>query len=799
MNDFRFAFRQLIKNPGFTLVAVVTLALGVGANTAIFSVVNGLLLKPLPFHDPKALVWIANTGSGGLSGVTTTVANFKDWRQMNHSFQEMGAYFAFFDYGGYSLSGTGEPERLRGVGVSRNFLNVLGVRPLLGRNFAEEECQTVAPKAVLLTHGFWQRRFAADPTIVGRSITLNNQPTTVVGVLPATFDFTSIFTPGTRVDFVLPFPLTDETDHWGNTLAVIGRLKPGVTIAAAQSEFNLLNAQLHTSHPERGRGFGAKLSGLPEQINGRFWRPFVVLFCAVGCVLLIACANLSNLLLARAVARRKEVAVRMALGARRSQLIRQMLTESVVLASCGALAGLPLAYAATRALASSRAFAIPLLATVTVDGRALIFTLVVAVATGLLFGAAPALQLSAADVQETLKDAGRGSSGGRRRAWLRGSLVVSEIALACVLLVGAGLLIRSFNRLLDVDPGFRPERAVAWRLEINRQFADAAAQNAFYDQLARRIEALPGVESVGLTDTLPLGRNRSWGVGAKGESYAPGEYPNAFPRIVDAGYIKTMRIPLRAGREFDPHDLATTEKVMVVNETMARRLWPGRDAVGQIAKIGGEFRVIGVVGDVRHSGLDEAAGLEMYLLGSQLGWGATELVVRTKQEPGTLVPAVRAALKELDSQLPTADYKLLTELIDQAVSPKRLIVLLLGGFSVLAMVLAALGIYGVLAYSVSQRTQEIGIRLAIGSPAAKVVKMVIGEGLGLAVLGIGIGVVASLALTRALRGLLFEVSATDPLTFVFNAAMLLAVAFLACWLPARRAARVDPMVALRHE
>jgi len=377
--------------------------------------------------------------------------------------------------------------------------------------------------------------------------------------------------------------------------------------------------------------------------------------------------------------------------------------------------------------------------------------------------------------------------------------VVSEIALACVLLVGAGLLIRSFNRLLDVDPGFRPERAVAWRLEINRQFADAAAQNAFYDQLARRIEALPGVESVGLTDTLPLGRNRSWGVGAKGESYAPGEYPNAFPRIVDAGYIKTMRIPLRAGREFDPHDLATTEKVMVVNETMARRLWPGRDAVGQIAKIGGEFRVIGVVGDVRHSGLDEAAGLEMYLLGSQLGWGATELVVRTKQEPGTLVPAVRAALKELDSQLPTADYKLLTELIDQAVSPKRLIVLLLGGFSVLAMVLAALGIYGVLAYSVSQRTQEIGIRLAIGSPAAKVVKMVIGEGLGLAVLGIGIGVVASLALTRALRGLLFEVSATDPLTFVFNAAMLLAVAFLACWLPARRAARVDPMVALRHE
>ena len=402
-------------------------------------------------------------GKGGLSGVTTRVANYSDWRKQNQSFEDLGAYFAFFDYGSYTLTGAGEPERRRGVGVSQNFLNVLGVQPRLGRGFADEECIWNGKKAVLPTDGFWRRRFGADPGVLGRSISLNGEPTEVVGVLPPAFDFSSIFVPGAKVDFLLPFPISEETDHWGNTLAVIGRLKPGRTIRGAQAEFDLINKRLTQSYPNRG-GFGARMTGLQEQISGKFHASFMVLSCAVCSILLIACANLSNLLLARAGARRKEFAVRIALGARRSRLIGQMLTESILLAACGAALGLPLAYAATRALAHSSAFNIPLLRSVSVDGTALLFTLVIAAATGVLFGIVPALQLSSPDVQDGLKDDGRGTSEGGRRTRMRGALVVSEVALACMLLIGAGLLIRSFLRLLDVDPGFRPEQAAAWRL-----------------------------------------------------------------------------------------------------------------------------------------------------------------------------------------------------------------------------------------------------------------------------------------------------------------------------------------------
>ena len=799
MNDLKFAFRQLLKNPGFTAVAVLTLALGIGANTAIFSVVNAVLFRPLPFREPGRLVWIANVGEGGMSAVTTTVGNFKDWRAMNQSFDGLAGYNPFFEYGGYNLTGAGEPERLRGVGVSQNFLEVLGIQPMLGRNFVEEECQAVSPRAVLLSHGFWTRRFAADPGIVGRALTLNNQPAIVVGVLPASFDFASIFAPGTRVDFLLPFPLSAETERWGNTLAVIGRARPGVTLEKAQAEFDLINRQIRQSHPERW-AFGAKFKSLPDQISARFRRPFLVLFGAVGCVLLIACANLSNLLLARAAGRRKEIAVRIALGARGWQIIRQLLTESLFLAGCGAAVGLPLAFALTKTLASSRAFSVPLLSSVSVDGRALLFTLLVACATGLLFGIAPALQLSGGDVHERLQEAARGSSGGSRRTWIREALVVSEVALACVLLVGAGLLLRSFIRLLDVDPGFRPEQAVAWRLEINRQFPDATARNIFYQQLVQRIEAVPGVESAGLTDTLPLGRNRQWGVRAKGETYAKDRWPTAFPRIIDPGYIKTMGIPLRAGRGFTALDSPETEGVLLINETMARQLWPGKEAVGQVALRGDyEFRVVGVVGNVRHGALDQEASSEMYYLGCQIGWGATELVVRTKMTVASLVPGVRAALREIDPQLPTTDFQTLGHLVDQAVSPRRLIAQLLGAFSILALGLAAVGIYGVISYSVSQRTQEMGIRLALGSPAAAVLNLVMGEGMKLAVIGVVIGLLASLSLTRVIQALLFGVSATDPITLGANALLLTLVALFSCWLPARRAARIEPMVALRME
>ncbi|HEX9003613.1 MAG TPA: ABC transporter permease [Blastocatellia bacterium] len=800
LQDLRYGARMLLKNPGFTLIAVITLALGIGANTAIFSVVNALLFRPLPFREPERLVWIANTGTtGGLSSVTSRVANFNDWRAQNKSFEDLGAYFAFFDYGSYNLVGVGEPERLIGVGVSQNLFSVLGIPPLLGRGFSDEESRWNGSQAVILSHNYWVRRFAADPGVVGRSLTLNDKPTVVVGVMPPTFDFASVFSPGSKIDILTPFPLTQETDRWGNTLAVIGRLKPGVTVAQAQTEFDLLNRQIQQANPDRWR-WGAKLTGLKEQISGRFRRAFLVLFGAVGCVLLIACTNLSNLLLARAATRRKEIAVRLALGASRWRLVRQMLTESLLLACGGALLGLPLAFGLTHALAASKAFSIPLLQSVTIDGKALAFTLLVAFATGLLFGIVPAWHASGGDVHEDLKDASRGSSEGRRRVWVRQALVVSEVALACVLLVGAGLLIRSFKQLLEVDLGFRPEQAAAWRIETSNRFQNDAQQVAFFNELIRSVEAVPGVESVGLTDTLPLGRNRSWGVGAKGVTYPQGQYPIAFPRIVNHGYLKTMRIPFREGRDFTEHDTAESEKVLIINQAMAERLWPGQDAVGQIANVGRfERRIVGVVSNVRHSSLEEVSGLEMYLPITQSGSGSVELVVRTKLPTESVAPGVRAALGRVDPNLPTSEFQTLGQLVDQAASPKRLVTLLLGGFSLLALVLAALGIYGVISYSVTQRTNELGIRMALGARATDVLKLVIGQGMLPVAIGLALGLVAALVLTRLMASLLFGVSATDPMTFAGIAFLLAGVALVACWLPARRAAKIDPMIALRYE
>jgi predicted permease len=790
---------MLVKKPGFTLIAVLTLALGIGANTAIFSVVNALLFRPLPFHEPGRLVWIANTGTTGLSGATTRVANFSDWRSANKSFEDLAAYFAFFDYGSYNLIGAGEPERVIGVGVSQTFLDLLGVAPLQGRGFTEEECRWNGSPAAILSYGFWQRRFAGDAGIIGRSITLNDKPTTVVGVMPPTFDFASVFSPGARVDMLTPFPIAQETDRWGNTLAVIGRLKPGVSVQQAQVEFDLLNEQIRQAHPDRFR-WGAKLIALQEQISGRFRRAFLVLFGAVGCVLLIACTNLSNLLLARAASRRKEIAVRIALGASKTRLVRQMLTESILLAGCGAVVGLPLAFIGTRLLAGSRAFSIPLLQTVTIDGTALGFTVVIALVTGLLFGIVPALQMSGLNVHEDLKDASRGSSEGKGRAWVRSALVVAEVALACVLLVGAGLLVRSFLRLLEVDLGFRPEQAATWRIETGDKFSTPAERNTFFERLVRTVATAPGVESAGLTDALPLGRNRSWGVRAKGETYPDRQIPIAFPRLIDAGYIKTMRIPLRAGREFTAHDTADSEKVMIVNETMARRLWPGKDAVGQIALLGNtEWHVVGVVSNVRHSALEQEAGLEMYLPLTQNGNNSVELVVRTKLTTEALAPVVRAALRQVDPNLPNSEYKTLGQLVDQAASPKRFVTVLLGGFSLLALILAALGIYGVISYSASQRTHEIGIRLALGARGRDVLKMVIGQGMVPVAIGMAVGLISALALTRLMSSLLFGVSASDPLTFAGVAVTLMSVALAACYIPARRATKVDPMNALRYE
>ena len=797
--DVRFTFRTMRRDAGFCAVAVLILGLGIGANTAIFSVVNALLFRPLPFRDPARLVWIANTGTSGLSGVTSRVANYQDWRTMNQSCEDLTAYFAFSDYASYTLIEKGEPERLSGFGVAQNFLDFLGVRPELGRNFVDEETRWNGRPAAILTHSLWERRFGSDPHVVGRTVTLNDKATTIVGVLPRSFDFASVFTPGSRVDLLVPFPITQETDRWGNTLAVIGRLKPGVTLGRAQAEFDLVNDRIRRERRDRWV-FGAKLTMLQEQISGKLRLALVVLLCAVGVVLLIACANLSNLLLARAASRRKELAVRAALGAGRWRMIRQMLTESLVLSCCGAVLGLVLAFAATRTLASTHAIAIALLPSVKVDGTALLFTAAIAIGTGILFGMAPAIQLSGSQLHDALKDSGRGTSEGRRGAWMRGGLVVSEVALASVLLVAAGLLIRSFLRVLDVDLGFQPTHAGVWRIEPGSKYSTDQQRAALFREIIRKVDAVPGVESAGISDALPLGRNRSWTVRVKGETYRAGETPIAFPRLVDPGYIKTMRIPLRAGRDLSDRDTAESERSMLINETMARKLFPGKDAVGQIVKVGGpEVRIVGVVGNVRHSTLEEEAQMEMYLPITQFGPGSVDMVVRTRMAPESLAPSIRAALRAVDSSLPTADFQTLDQIVDRAVSPRRFIVVVLAGFALLALLLASLGIYGVVSYSVSRRTQEIGIRMALGASAGDVQMRILRGSLGLALGGTAIGVLGSIAAARLLASLLFGVSPRDLASFAAMVTVLTVVAAVAGYLPARRASRIDPVVALREQ
>jgi predicted permease len=642
----------------------------------------------------------------------------------------------------------------------------------------------------------WQRRFASDPAIAGRSITLNDKVATVVGVLPESFDFATVFTPGSRIDMLVPFALTPETDRWGNTLAVMGRLKPGVSVRQAQAEFDVINQQIQLAHPERWT-FGAKLTAMQEHLTGRFRRGLLVLLAAVAAVLLIGCTNLSNLLLARAASRRKEMAIRSALGAGRARLVRQMLTESFILSGCGAALGLVLAWVAVRYLGTMRALDIPLLRTVRIDGTALLFTMLAALGTGLLFGAVPALESAGGSETEALKDTGRGMSEGRRSAWTRRVLVVSEVALACMLLVGAGLLIRSFLRVLDVNLGFRPEQTAVWRIDVQGRFSKVAQSAAFYDRLVESVRTAPGVESAGVTDALPLSRDRSWGAFPKGAMYPKGQTPLAHPRLVDWRYIRTMRIPLTAGRDFTPHDTAESDKVIIINEKMARQLWPGRDAIGQIVMCGGERRVVGVVANVRHQALEQEGGLEAYMPLTQMGSDSVELVVRTRLAPATVAPGVRAALRAVDPGLPNAEFQTLGDLVDRAVSPRRFLVLLLGGFALAALILASIGIYGVVAYSVSQRTQEIGIRMALGASAGAVQRQVMSQTVALVSLGIAIGAAGALALARLTASLLYRLEPTDPLTFAATVIVLLTVAVSAGYLPALRASHVDPMTALR--
>jgi len=795
----RYALRQVVKSPGFSFTSIGTLALGIGTCTAMFSIIYAVLLKPLPVREPSRLVWIENVLGNDLSGRTSRADTITGWRAQNKSFESIAAYFAFSDYTPQIMTVDGKAERLRAVGVSDNFLTTLGVNPIHGRNFTADECRWQGPGAVLLSHGYWLRRFGGDPNVIGRKLTINQQPATVVGVLPASFDVESIFSPGSAVDALTPFPLCPETSNWGNTVFGIGRLKPGATLEQAEADLTVISNQQHELLKGYG-SFGAYSRPLDEALRGRFRQAFFILAGAVACVLAVACVNLSNLLLARVNVRRQEFAVRTALGASRWHLIRQALIESLVLAFLGAALGVPLAVFATDALARLQTFGVPLLHDASVNPTALAVTIGLTAVAGIACGLFPALHLSAHQRGQALQQATQQRSAGRSAVFARNFLVVAEVALACMLLVGAGLLFRSFSAVLQVNLGFQPQHAMSWRIDPQRNFKAGADVDRYLGSIAEAVAALPGVETAGFSDTLPLGRNRTWGAGAVGVEYGKDAYPTALPRLIDPHYLQAMRIPLLAGRYFDEHFDPKAAKAVIINESLARTLWPGRNALGEKIRVNGESTVIGVVANVRHRSLEDSGGNEMYLDCRQCGdWSTLELVVRSNRPAASLVPDVRAALAAIDPALPSSDYYELDALIDNAVAPRRLITKLLGFFSALTLTLAALGLYGVIAYSVAQRTQEIGIRMAIGAQRRDVLDLILRGGLKLVAIGVILGLVGAFLLSRVLQGLLFGVTAHDPVVFAVNAALLFAVATAACLLPALRATRIDPMVALRTD
>ncbi len=799
--DLRYTFRTLRRDAAFTICAILIAGLGIGASSTIFCIVNALLLRPLPFTDSSRLVWMGNIADDHVSEWAFQVDHVLDLRRRNNSFTDLAGYFGYAQTGDNKLTGEGEPVRLNGVSVSCNFFSLLGVQPLIGRFLNPDECKWNGPRAVLLSYGLWQNRYALNPAVIGRKLTINETPVTVVGVMPESFDFGSVFVPGTHFDLFAPFPMAPETNRWGNTLSLVGRLKPGVTVQSAQAEFTVLAKHLEDEHPQRN-SLRPLLKPLDVHVNGRFRPALLILAFAVGVVMLIVCANLANLQIARAATRRKEMAIRVALGAGRRRLVRQVLTESLVLAFAGCVPGLALAVAGTRLFSHLESFNIPLLSSVQIDATALGFTIALALLTGLMFGLAAALLAPSVAVHETLKDSNRGSNeGGRRHAWIRSTLVVAEVAFACVLLVGTGLLVRSFLHVLDVNLGFQPERAAALQIDPNGEYSTQVKRNAYVGEVLRVVRSTTGISAAGITDALPFSQGeRSWAVGGKGQIIAKGHYPETFIRNVSEGYLQAAGIPLVAGREFTERDTPDSEPVGMINETLAHTLWPNQNAVGQIVDQDGGRRVVGVVAGVRHRALEETSGSEMYLpMRQRQDLNGINLVVRTSLPPAELAATLRAALKPIAPNVEANEFRPLQQLVDKAASPRRFVVQLLAGFSAFALILAALGIYALIAYSVNQRTQEFGIRMALGAGALDLQGRVLFQTLGLAAMGVLIGAGASWILTRSLTGLLFGVTATDPLTFAAMVIVLIVVAGIAGYFPARRASRIDPMIALRGD
>ncbi|MEK6300048.1 MAG: ABC transporter permease [Acidobacteriota bacterium] len=806
VQDLRYGARMLFKSPAVTAVAILSLALGISANTVIFSVINAVLLKSLPYAEADGIVLLwGDMPNEGNNRSQVSATDVDDWRNQNCVFEEVATYSSWAPI----LSGAGEPDRVNAMQVGDGYFKIMRGEPILGRTFLPEEQEDGKDFVVILGHGLWQRAFGGDANIVGKTVLLNSRPYTVVGVMPADFQSLPSSLVGARAEFYRPVAEKhDNEERSSRHLRAIARLKPGVPLAQAQSEMNVIASRLEQQYPRDNTGYGVRLVALAEDTVGGLRATLLMLFGAVGFVLLIACANVGNLLLARSAARQKEIAIRAALGAARSRLVRQLLTESVMLAMAGGGLGLLFALWGTSLVESLGSKVNPMLSEIPVDLRVLGFTLAISLLTGIVFGLAPALHVSKLDLNEALKEGGRSSGAGAARNRLRSALVVAEVAMALVLLISAGLLIKTVIRLRDVNTGFNPENLVTMNVALpNAKYPKAPTWIAFYNQIIERIQSLPGVKSAGVTSILPFGGNFDGrGLAVETRPKPRGEEISVALYIATPGYLQAMGIPMLEGRALAEQDVEASPLVALVNQTMAEELWPNDDPIGKRIKFPGSEKrpqpwrtVVGVVSDVAQFGLDKKPPMQMYLPEAQFPTSFMTLVVRTNSDPSGMTASIREQILAVDRDQAVSNIATMKELLGDSISLRRFSMLLLISFAGIALTLAAVGIYGVISYTVTQRSHEIGIRMALGAGRKDILKLVVGQGMTLTLAGVAIGLVSAFGLTRVMVGLLFGVSATDPATFVLISIVLAGVALGACFVPARRATRVDPMVALRYE
>jgi putative ABC transport system permease protein len=802
LQDLRFGARMLLKKPGFTLIAVITLAAGIAANTTIFSVADALVLRPFDFPNQERLVTVWQRAQTGYDHSWVTAGDFNDWREQNHSFERLIA----FDQLGFDLVGAGQPEQFGGYGVSAGFFDALDARPALGRAFAPGEHEPGHDQVVVLKHSLWERRFGADPNIVGKTLTLNSKTYTVIGVMPEDFRFPFN---GGEIWSPLAFDDKAKLDRKDHRLQVFGLLKPGVSIAQANADLDAIALRAQRLYPETNAGQLTNVVWMNEHYS-RDARPYVTpLAGAVAFVLIIACANLANMLFSRAFGRQKEIAVRLALGASRWRLVRQLLTESLMLAFAGGAIGLLSSFwgghLLRAAMPENYLNLIPGLNHFGVNRNALLFTLTISIVTGMVFGLMPALQASKPNLNESLKEGSKRatSSGSGQRA--RGALVVAEIALSLVLLIGAGLMIRSFVAMMRDDMGFNPHGALSFALWLSDERYSEAQRRGFYDQLIKRLESLPGVVAAGGTSTLPMTMSyldASFEIVGRPPS-EKGQRPYAALRVVTPGYFNAIGIPLRRGRGFTDRDNEQTPRVVIVNEVFVRRFFPNQEAIGQrIIRYGfadKPMEIVGVAGDVKDTDLDRVPVPAFYFPYAQEPFEGMGVVLRAAGEPLALSSTARDEVAKLDPTLPVHLIRTVERIIHEQTAPKRIMTALMGVFAGIALLLSAVGLYAVMAYAVSQRTHEIGVRMTLGAQSRDILRLITGQGLKLTISGLALGTAGAFALTRFMAPLLYGVTATDPLTFILISLALAGAALLACWIPARRATRVDPLVALRCE